>query len=1230
MYVNFHTHTLYSSDGEQTPEALAATMAAAGVRFAALTDHDTIDGLARFEAALSRYGIPSLSGIELTTRFDGRIAHLVAYGFDPSHPELAATLVSLRQEHGAEMQTIAQSLRRAGSWRSTDSATVAALSAARNGRLEIGDAIDLLHRAGGRVFWAHPLVFEPDLERLDELVTRLRTMGLDGLEAIYAQFSEAERAALGELARKHDLLISAGTDFHGPNGVGRQPPGIDMPQEDWRRFRAAVLATPGLTAHDGAERPSGPAAPAARTDSARQPHRFQPRSFVLRIVLPTLAALGLFLVALWVLILPTFEQTLLDRKREMIQELTNSAWSILAAYQRDEQAGLLTRQEAQAQASELVQALRYGPDGRDYFWIQDTAPRMVMHPYRPDLDGQDLSGFTDPRGVPIFVEFSDVVEQEGEGTVDYVWQWFDDPERLEPKESYVKGFAPWDWIIGTGLYVDDVRAEIGRIGRDLMLAGLAMSGAIALLLLIVLQQSLRIERRRQEVVDSLHESTARYHSLVEATTEGSLLVLDGQCRYANPTLLQMLGYTARQLEFLELADILPREAGNEALWEALEQKSTDSPMLGEAREGCLTRDDGSLLECVLTLNPIELGSASGHILLARDLTRLPAAASRASLAPAAPAGVFRALAARRAVFLDISPVGRGLLAELGLQGVEQPALADLFADSVEFERVLARLLHDGEVRDHVLTVETPVGLRFVSLSAALLRDEEHQPVYIDGLLVDVTAARHEEAGREALIEKLQASLLFLHEPIAGLGQDAPVVDLDTPIGEVARQMTERRATAALVGSGSAAAVGIITDRDVRARVMAGSATPDTPVHAVMSAPLIRIPESALIYEALMRMEERDVRHLAVEDAAGEIVGVIDHSALIQFRRYGPIVLQREIARAPTVRDVAERCGRALPLAGSLIDSGARPGQVTSMLTSTLDAATERLIELSIEVLGPPPAAFVYMAMGSQGRGEVTLLTDQDNGIIFATPTGADGDGAEDYFRRLGAMVRDGLRESGYPLCGGQVMASEPKWCRSLAAWLIACDEWIGRAAPQDIADLSVLLDLRAVHGDADLAQELLRRIHASLPGEPAVLYQFSRNALSFTPPIRLPGNIYIGGPEHGGRIDLKDALMPIVTYARVIATRHRVVQTHTLQRIAALVDLGVLSGSTGDEVTAAYDFLMGLRLQTQLAATRAGQPASSSVEIGRLGQSQKDLLRQAFEQIEGLQRRIEQEFPGAG
>ena len=503
----------------------------------------------------------------------------------------------------------------------------------------------------------------------------------------------------------------------------------------------------------------------------------------------------LFLVALWAVILPSFEQSLLERKREMIRELTNSAWSILAAYQRDEQDGRLTRDQAQSAAAGLVQELRYGPEGKDYFWIQDTQPRMIMHPYRTDLNGQELSGFTDPRGVPIFVEFSDLVQRQGQGYVDYVWQWQDDPERLEPKELYVKGFTPWEWVIGTGLYTDDVRQEIGRIEQGLIGAALAISSAIAVLLLFVLQQGLRIERRRQEVVEGLRDSTERYHALVEATTEGTLLVLDGRCRYANPTFLGMLGYTSRQLGFLELSDLLPREP-NDTLWEALESATAGSPALGEAREGCLSRRDGSVVECILTLNPIEFGGQPGYILLARDVARQSA------------------------------------------------------------------------------------------------------------------AARDQAADRDALIAKLQASLLFLHEPIANLGRDAVVVDMDTGIRHVARQMTERQATASLVASGSGTIIGIVTDHDLRARAMAAQMTLDEPVHSMMSAPLIRIPESALVYEALMRMEEHGVRHLAVEDSSGAIVSVIDNTALIQFPRYGPIVLLREIARAETPEDVARCCGRA--------------------------------------------------------------------------------------------------------------------------------------------------------------------------------------------------------------------------------------------------------------------------------------------------------------------------------
>ena len=563
--------------------------------------------------------------MELTTQFNGREAHLLAYGFNPDHSELAATLVSLRQVRSLEVHSIAGSLRKVGSNRGNGSDISGAASVAPNGQLEIGEAIALVHQAGGCAFLAHPLFYESDLEKLDGFIGELKLLGLDGIEAIYAPFSEMDQASLRSLAEKHNLLVCAGTDFHGAKGPGSPLFGIQMPREDWIKFRKAVFSSPAISIE-----PTGPSKSVSNPLTARsvptgKPHHFRRRSFVLRIFLPTFLVIALFMAAFWFIILPSFEQTLLERKREMIRELTNSAWSILASYHQDELAGLVTRDQAQVMAKERIEALRYGPEGKDYFWIQDMEPRMIMHPYRVDLNGQELSSFTDPRGVAIFVEFAALVQSKGEGYIDYVWQWKDDPQRLEPKESFVKGFTPWGWIIGTGLYIDDVNLEIARIEQSLITTSLIISGAIILLLLFVLQQTLRIEKQRQEVVDDLRESTQRYHSLIEATTEGTLLVLDDRCRYANPTFLNMLGYTQHQLEFLDLADLLPREPGNEVIWKSLQLIDDEQPALGEGLEGYLLHLDGSQVECILTINPIQYAGQRGFILLAKDITRSPAA-----------------------------------------------------------------------------------------------------------------------------------------------------------------------------------------------------------------------------------------------------------------------------------------------------------------------------------------------------------------------------------------------------------------------------------------------------------------------------------------------------------------------------------------------------------------------------------------------------------------------------
>ena len=1208
--VNLHTHST-CSDGELTPEALAERLARDGVRFAALTDHNTVDGLMRFEQAARERGVGVITGIELTTLPPEGVKgdlHILGYGFDPTYPELTATLHSLAQPRRDEIHSIANGMHKGHSPE----------SAAPDGALTAADAIALLHRAGGRAFLAHPLVFEPDFDRLDARLAELKALGLDGLEALYADFSREQQTRLCELAAVHGLLISAGTDIHSPKAVGFTARldaafGFDMPRADWVKFREAVFVHPVASPARAGPPPFG-----------EKEKRFRRRYFVLRILLPTALAIGLFLAVIWGLILPSFENSLLERKRELIRELTNAAWSILASYEADERAGLLTRDEAQARAKAQIEALRYGPDGKDYFWLQDGAPRIVMHPYRPDLNGQDVAEFTDPNGVRLFVEFARLVERQGEGYLDYVWQWQDDSSRLEPKESYVKAFAPWGWIIGTGLYMDDVYAEIGRIEGRLANAALLISAAMIVLLGFVVQQSLRIEQQRREVEAGLRQSTERYHALVEAASEGTLLAVDGRCRYANPTFLNLTGYTLAQLDLLELEDLLPEETRNRIVGQ--------NPV---SFEGSLQHADGRAIECLLAFNPITFAGQEGWILLARELSAPTAfAPGAAEMVEAAPVGMFRARPARRANFVHLNAAGRALLP------ASASALADLFSDPAEFEQFLRQLYEKGEIYNHLLHLETPdAAARFLSLSARLGRDADGQPATIDGALTDITAARKAEAEHAELIERLQTSLLFLHEPVGRLGRDVLTCNLETTIGDLARQMTARSATAALALTDQETAVGIITDADLRARVLAGNADLSAAACTIMSAPLTRISERALIYEALVRMEEKGVQHLAVEDENGRIVSLVDNKSLIQFQRYGAIVLTRQIGRAESVEAVVRAARQTPPLIRALVESGARPRQVTRVLAGVCDAATQRLIELAVTQLGPPPAPFAFIAMGSQGRQEQTLFTDQDNGIIFAPPPGADSAQVTAYFLQLGENVNNGLAQAGYTVCRGGVMAGQPRWSRSLADWKAGFDEWVHKPETQELIDFSIFFDFRTVYGEADLAHELRRYIHHELQGAPGFFPFFARNALTFKPPFRLLGGVYLSG-EHAGQINLKDAAMPIVSFARLYALRYQINQTHTLERLEALAERGILLPASCDEIQAAYDFLMRLRLQNQLAALNEGRQPDNLIQPGkrgtggqkspdhRLGYIEQELLKQAFAQIAAVQKKVGYDFLG--
>ncbi len=340
-----------------------------------------------------------------------------------------------------------------------------------------------------------------------------------------------------------------------------------------------------------------------------------------RTVLPALLAIILFTGVVFLYLLPAVDRVVMDQKRLMIRELTESAWNVLARFEAEERAGRLSRQDAQATAIAQVRSLHYGQQGKDYFWITDMQPRMVVHPYRPDLEGTDLSAFGDPDGRLVFVEMVRAVERDGAGYVRYMWQWKDDPARIVPKVSYVKGFAPWGWIIGTGVYTRDVDAEIAAFKSNLQAASLLILLAVSLLMVVLMRAGFQAERGRVRVAAALQVSEEKYRSLVESAGESILMAIAGEGLYANAGLLHLLGYGRDEFARLDIADII-RPTAEELRRERRHwQAVTDGVEAPTRYETELLCRDGRALRVMLTLSRIVVQGRAGFMAVATRLSQ---------------------------------------------------------------------------------------------------------------------------------------------------------------------------------------------------------------------------------------------------------------------------------------------------------------------------------------------------------------------------------------------------------------------------------------------------------------------------------------------------------------------------------------------------------------------------------------------------------------------------------
>jgi len=610
--VNFHVHSTLS-DGELPPEILARRLAESGVAYAALTDHDTVRGCAAFREALQRLGVGCIDGLELTAATSLGTAHLLAYGMDMADAGLLALL------------PLAPTRDPAGEGRSGPRS---------NGIPPVGQAIAAIHQAGGAAFLAHPLTLGQEEEPLDRLLAELAPLGLDGIEAFYGAYGEVETARLLALADRHGLAVSAGGDFHHFGAPG-QAEVMLMPARRWvafrdsllRRSRGTPLASASLEAPDALATPEAPGTSPVSSPPADRPTDRPlplPGRNIARILVPAVTAVVLFIVSLFGLIIPRVEAMMLGQKKEAIKELTDSAISILVEYERQAVAGVMPAERARTEAVARLRDLRYGSENKDYFWITDMLPRMVMHPYRTDLEGKDLTGFRDEAGLAIFVEFVNAVRDKDDGYVEYLWQWKDDQSRIVPKLSFVKRFAPWNWVIGTGIYLEDVLAEIAALSSRLVLLSLVISAVLTLLVVQMARQTMKVEQAKLAAELTLRESRERYRALADAATDGTVIVSGGACTFANETFLRMTGYAEKEVQLLRATELLEPRDQAERFTDLVASRPSEGPDQPSLSIECwLTKRSGERVEVAVSGTRINIGIRPGAVLSVKELRFSP-------------------------------------------------------------------------------------------------------------------------------------------------------------------------------------------------------------------------------------------------------------------------------------------------------------------------------------------------------------------------------------------------------------------------------------------------------------------------------------------------------------------------------------------------------------------------------------------------------------------------------
>ncbi|MBC7416574.1 MAG: CBS domain-containing protein, partial [Pedobacter sp.] len=418
---------------------------------------------------------------------------------------------------------------------------------------------------------------------------------------------------------------------------------------------------------------------------------------------------------------------------------------------------------------------------------------------------------------------------------------------------------------------------------------------------------------------------------------------------------------------------------------------------------------------------------------------------------------------------------------------------------------------------------------------------------------------------------------------------------------------------------------------LRDRVIALQRNAVDPISSVMDKNIISISKNALVYEAVLMMFRTKIRYLLVEDE-GTFIGFLSRNRLLSEQAQSPLVFIQSVKLASNTKELKSKWEKVPQIVAQLIGRGVHAEIVNEVVTVIADTISLKVIEEVIEEIGDAPAKFVYIVLGSEGRKEQTLKTDQDNAIIYEDKANEHREEVRAYFLKFASLVSDKLNDIGFVYCSGDFMASNPEWTHSLSHWKKNYKSWIDDALPESAIKFSTMFDCRAIYGEMAIIDELRVFVDEELqkPNEKFFVF-LAKNALQYEPPLTFFKNIKTYKVEEKEVFDIKKAMTPIVDLVRVYALQNRIFKKeNTGERLKALRDLEVFTETQFNELMQSYYYLMGLRLKNQTKQIiNDNKVPQNSIELDSLTKIEKVTLKEIFKTILSFQSGIRLKFTGS-